>query len=259
MFKWDIPIDEADVIKVLVMTESHLGEGSRRYTAGSVTEERTTAVSGGASTTARSVEGAAVTAPETTGPERWKLESVSSVRREFKSAAGEKRLTGASLDPRPDCVCALVVKYYRWSLIIITHVSKIVISNVWRGFNKQKNVWCDFFFFFLVNKVWCDWCINLNIKYLRLECIPEAWERRRRRERRKMDIEEAIDGSSDFKSSWRRRLWSSFLIFSLFWGFSLYREKKLVSFFFFRVYKKFKIERVKLRGNIYQQIPRGTW
>jgi len=71
------------------MAEGDLCESSWRYTSGSVTEERTTAVSGGATTTARSIEGATVAAPEPTRPKRWKLESVSSFRRKFESAAAE--------------------------------------------------------------------------------------------------------------------------------------------------------------------------
>ena len=109
------PVDEADVIEVKLMSEGDFCESSRRWTAGTVAGERTAAISGGAATTARSVECAAVATPEAAGPKRWELKGVGFVSRKLKSTAGEYVLAGAGLDAWPHWISAFVEEYYRWS------------------------------------------------------------------------------------------------------------------------------------------------
>lgn len=66
-----VTVDEADVIEVLRVgggAESYLGECGRRSAAEAVAEEIAAAVTGGAAAVAGGVEGAALAAPDATGP-----------------------------------------------------------------------------------------------------------------------------------------------------------------------------------------------
>nr|GMD35630.1 hypothetical protein CR513_13447 [Ipomoea batatas] len=89
-----IAVDEADVIEILVISESDLGESGRRGAANAIAEEGAAAVPGGAAAASGGVEGAAVAAPHAAGPPRREAESIRLVRRQLEASPGQHRLPG---------------------------------------------------------------------------------------------------------------------------------------------------------------------
>nr|GLL35326.1 hypothetical protein CR513_13447 [Ipomoea trifida] len=89
-----VAVDEADVIEILVISESDLGESGRRGAANAIAEEGAAAVPGGAAAAAGGVEGAAVAAPHAAGPPRREAESIRLVRRQLETSPGQHRLPG---------------------------------------------------------------------------------------------------------------------------------------------------------------------
>lgn len=82
-----VAVDEADVIEILFVTEGYLREGGRWGSTDSVAEEWATAVTSGATASAWSVEGAAVTTPQAAGPEGRDAEGVGLVWWELEAAS----------------------------------------------------------------------------------------------------------------------------------------------------------------------------
>lgn len=82
-----VAVDKADIVEILVVSQGNLSECRRRCAADSVAEEVASAVSGGAASAARGVEGAAVATPESAGPERWEAERVGFVRCELEASS----------------------------------------------------------------------------------------------------------------------------------------------------------------------------
>lgn len=105
-----VAVDEADVVEILVISESNLGKSGRRGPANAIAEEVAAAVPGGAAAAAGGVEGAAVAAPHAAGPPRREAESIRLVRRQLETSPGQHRLPGTRLNPRPNRVTTLVVQ-----------------------------------------------------------------------------------------------------------------------------------------------------